>query len=113
VDNTGNIITNYDEDKSVYIVNASEVKSGCGNGIALVSKEDFHSGRVLDMEASYSEVGDVNFTITEQIDSEYAVIDRDDTTDEMRLVDIGSVSGISFVASSFGISWDFEDYNVV
>ncbi len=107
------IVANYHEDKNVYNVGSHEIKSGCGGGVAVVTKEDFHSGRIVDMNATYNDVGEVDFTIGEDSSSEFAAIDAGDTSDEMRQVSIGSVSGISFVAGSFDITWDFEDYNVI
>jgi hypothetical protein len=81
---TGQIVSNYNESKDVYDFVYSETKSaqGCQTGELNITKADF-SGGIAVAKARYNEVGILKLKVyeIENSNSEYAHIDKADTTE--------------------------------
>ena len=70
---------------SSFHVESNISKSGCVNGALHVEPFSFENG-VKSVDANYSDIGDMNITIKEILGSEFAIVDKNDTNDENRLI---------------------------
>ncbi len=88
LDNSGKPSEDYNESKSAnsFEVNATEIKSGCITGTFNLSDFNFSNGIANNVDANYSEVGEINITLKEINGSEFANVDSDDTNDSDRLI---------------------------
>jgi hypothetical protein len=71
---------------SSFVVEANISKPSCFNGTLNVAPFNFENGVKNSVDANYSDVGDINITIKEKDGSEFAFVDRDDTSDEDRFI---------------------------
>lgn len=86
LDDLGNATSDYNETQDTsFEINAAISKSTCTNGTFNLSSFSFADG-IQNVDANYSENGDVNITIVEIVNSEYAIIDKDDTSDNERFI---------------------------
>ena len=69
-------------------INATELKVECVTSDENFSIEDinFTDGSSVEVNGSYSGLGDLNITLKEVVGSEFAKVDNDDTNDEKRLI---------------------------
>ena len=67
-------------------IEANETKRGCKRGTIDLKPFSFHNGVAKDIEATYSEIGDINITLYEKEGSEFAKVDEDDTNAMLRLI---------------------------
>ncbi len=79
--------TDYNETKDMsFVIESNITKAGCYQGSLSVNNFSFQNGKAKDVNASYSNIGDINITIKEKAGSEFAYVDRDDTNDTVRLI---------------------------
>ncbi len=116
LDESGGAAKDYNESRGVsFDVNATPLHTGCKEGVWNIENFSFTDGEADDVNASYTEVGEINITIYEINGSEYAKVDQDDTPDNVRLINEGSVTvkvapyeinitGVEFI-NSFGEDW--------
>ncbi|WP_434581132.1 hypothetical protein MLC52_02380 [Sulfurimonas sp. NW15] len=103
LDANGNPSTDYNETKnSSFKVDANITKSTCTLGSFTMENFSFINGQKNDVNASYSEVGELNITIQEINGNEFAKIDADDTNDIQRLIEQNSTT-VSFAPHHFSI----------
>ncbi|UCN00793.1 LamG domain-containing protein [Sulfurimonas sp. SWIR-19] len=103
LDANGNPSTDYNETRnSSFRVDANITKSTCTLGNFTMENFSFANGQKSDVNASYSEVGDLNITIKEINGSEFAKVDADDTNDNQRLIEQNSTT-LSFAPHHFSI----------
>ncbi len=60
--------------------------SRCIDGSLHVTPFSFENGAEKSVDANYTDIGDINITIKEILGSEFAVVDKDDTSVENRLI---------------------------
>ncbi|WP_434637659.1 LamG domain-containing protein [Sulfurimonas sp. NW7] len=103
LDANGNPSTDYNETRnSSFKVDANITKSTCTLGSFTMENFSFVNGQKNDVNASYSEVGELNITIQEINGNEFAKIDADDTNDIQRLIEQNSTT-VSFAPHHFSI----------
>ncbi len=79
--------TDYNETKDIsFVIESNITKAGCYQGSLNVNSFAFQNGVAKDINASYSNIGDINITIKEKTGSEFAKVDSDDTNDTARLI---------------------------
>lgn len=82
----GSLTENYNETKGMsFKVTSVIAKSGCTNGVLNIADFSFLDGS-QSVDANYSENGEVNITIAEILDREFAKVDENDTSDLIRLI---------------------------
>ena len=83
--------SDYNETKGIsFLVESNITKPGCYQGVINVDNFSFQNGIAKDINASYSNIGDINITIKEKLGSEFAIVDADDTNDSDRLIEENS-----------------------
>ncbi len=110
-DANGSVVKNYNEDKSVYLLDINETKtdSSCDLGIeAQREKVDFSKGEA-NISVSYSDVGILGFKLYEKDGSEFAKIDRDDTPDKDRFIKIAQKNSSEIKAADIELLWDLKN----
>ncbi len=110
----GNNATDYNETKvdGSFTVDYNETKPGCKTGILDYDDIDFTNGLAQDVDANYSEVGEVNITIREIVGSEFAKVDGDDTPEADRLI-MEADRVISVDAHHFELNATMQDFDVL
>jgi len=95
--------TDYNETRGAsFAVDANITNTNCNLGNFSLNTFSFSNGQKNDVNASYSEVGDLNITIKEINGSEYAKVDADDTPDTQRVIEKNSII-LSFSPYQFSI----------
>ena len=109
VDYSGNVVTNYNENSNVYKIDYNETNSSYITGVLSGSQANFNNG-VAKFQAKYSEVGKIDFNISEVISNEFASIDQGDgTTQNQRSIGNYSYNMERIYPSKIEItSWDFK-----
>ncbi|QOP42912.1 hypothetical protein FJR45_02680 [Sulfurimonas sediminis] len=103
LDANNNPSTDYNETRnSSFRVDANITKITCTLGSFSMENFSFANGQKSDVNASYSEVGDLNITIKEINGSEFAKVDADDTNDNQRVIEQNSTT-VSFAPHHFSI----------
>ena len=91
IDQNGDPAKDYNETRGVsFTIDANETKHGCQNGSLQIEQFHFQDGVAQNIDANYSEIGDINITLYEINGSEFAQVDADDTNDSMRLIEPAS-----------------------
>ena len=116
--------TDYNESKGdSFLVNATEIKSGCKTGDFNLSDFNFSNGGASNIDANYSEVGEINITIKDSNNSHsFAYVDVNDTNDSVRLIASKSkivavkpyeinITDINFTVTT-GTNWLYMDKNI-
>ncbi len=100
IDGNESNTTNYNESYNVsFQIEHNETKSGCATGVIDLSSVSFNNGS-LKSDINYSEVGKVDFNISEIAGSEFAIVDANDTSDSLRYIDKANTT-VKFTASHF------------
>ncbi|MBE0492005.1 MAG: LamG domain-containing protein [Sulfurospirillum sp.] len=87
LDDTSQRSQDYNETKGLsFDINATIAKGGCTNGVLNMANFSFKDG-LQNVDANYSENGEINITVFEKLGSEFAFVDADDTNDTMRLIE--------------------------
>ena len=95
--------TDYNETRNTsFEVDANITNTNCNLGNFSLNTFSFSNGQKNDVNASYSEVGDLNITIKEINGSEFAKVDADDTPDTQRVIEKNSTI-LSFRPYQFSI----------
>ncbi len=86
-DFNGDFTSSYDENISVYKMDHNETKEdmSCLRGELDFNQSDFDNG-LANFKAKYSEVGELNIKVSEVDGKEFAIIDKDDGSDESRFI---------------------------
>ncbi len=80
--------TSYDESMlDSFVIEGSRTIAGCDVGDLNISAFSFSDGKKENVNAVFSNVGDINITIKEIVGSEFALVDADDTSDAERLIE--------------------------
>ena len=87
-DINNNFINSYDENASVYKIDYNETKEdmNCSRGLLDFNLSDFSHGQA-NFNAQYSEVGELNIKVSEVEGEEFAIIDKDDGSNEFRFIE--------------------------
>lgn len=86
LDINSNNANDYNATKDISFEIISNItKSGCANGTLGIENFSFENG-FKSVDVNYSDIGDLNITIREKTNSEFAIIDKDDTLDSERLI---------------------------
>ena len=106
----GNGSTDYNESlNSSFKVEYNETQSQCTRGV--LSLEDFNfSDGVKDLDTHYTEAGEINVSIQETNGSEFAQIDRDDTSDADRLIPSYHTT-ITFIPHHFDLNATMDNFD--
>ena len=111
--------TDYNETKDIsFMVESNITKIGCYDGSLNMDNFSFKNGIAKDINASYSNIGDINITIKEKLGNEFAKVDSDDTSKNDRLIKESStlitlkpydinVTDVTYTNSS-GKSWLYD-----
>jgi hypothetical protein len=101
LDGKGNIITNFNELDSTYLVSVEENNTACVRSPIFIKNGDFVSGKA-NVRMKYNDVGVLKFKVVESII--YANVDEKDTTAMDRIISEGNI--ISNEIEPFSISLD-------
>jgi hypothetical protein len=83
--NKSNHISGYNEELNSSFSITKAIPSGCDTGDLNIPDFNFTNGSAS-VDVNYSDIGDINLTISEIDGSEFAKVDRADTTDTQRFI---------------------------
>ncbi len=109
IDILGNISRNYNEDfNTSFIIEYKERKPACDKGVINLLSAKFNDGNLTQV-INYSEVGELDFNISEIPNYEFAVIDANDTSDSQRYI-LEANTTVKFTANRFILdNWELID----
>lgn len=110
----GSTVVNYDENVSVYGLDYNETLVGNGNGCVrgvLTAPKVAFSGGVATIVSHYDNVGQLDLKAyeVEDVDTEFAVVDKDDGSNESRYIEDDSLQTDKFSPSNITLDWDFTN----
>jgi hypothetical protein len=112
LDVLGNVVSNYEENTTVYALDYNEtlVASGCDVGTLIAPKVAFVHGKATIL-SNYNNVGKLDFRIYERegVGTEFAVIDRDDGSENNRYIVQDSLQSSQFSPAKLAMTWDFKN----
>jgi hypothetical protein len=110
IKNDGNIVTNYEENTTVYRVehNETDTSGKCTTGVLKYTQVPFKNG-VATFKASYHEIGKIVLKVDEVDGEEFASIDKYDGTNSKRFILGADVNSSEFTANKISLNWDFKD----
>ncbi len=102
-------VYNYNEEVNAsFKINYNEKLSSCKTGELNLSNITFTNGTIF-KELIYSEVGKLDFNISEIKGSEFALIDINDTPDKQRLITKATISDIVFIPAKAVVNWSLKN----
>ncbi len=112
LDENNNTVKNYNDLVSLndgnVTIEIKEKKDNCYTGDLSFEDKNFIDGEA-EINAKYSEIGEVNFTVKEVEGKEFAKIDMDDTPDEKRFITPETIE-VKFLPYSFKIEGNYNDF---
>jgi hypothetical protein len=99
----------FSTDRNSPYAEVNETKPGCTTGHINIRNLHFVNGKA-ELNATYSEVGDINFTIKEINGSEFANVDTNDTNDSERFITPGSII-LHVLPHHFAVSASYSNFN--
>ncbi|HIP20687.1 MAG TPA: LamG domain-containing protein, partial [Sulfurimonas sp.] len=112
LDALGATVVNYDENVSVYGLDYNEtlIANGCVRGVLTAPKVVFSQG-VATIVSRYDNVGQLDLKAYEikDADTEFAVVDKDDGSNEDRYIEDDALQTGKFSPSSIAMNWDFKN----
>ncbi len=115
-DALGNTVTSYTgSNQAPYAVDYNDTKASSGCVVGTLTPNpiniSFVNGVAIVNNAKYSEVGKIDFTVSDKKSSAYAVVDKNDhgITDSLLLIGKASASGMNFGVSKAIIEWELKN----
>ncbi len=110
IDFANNPTSQYNESiNTSFDINFTEKKPHCVIGNIDLSNIKFTNGEAIE-DINYSEAGELDFNISEIAGREFALVDKDDTSDAQRYIIPATASSINFTAGYFTIdSWSLSN----
>lgn len=114
LDALGHRVSNYDENVTVYGLDYNETLvsngHGCVRGELTAPKAAFVNGSAT-IVSHYDNVGQLDLKVYEiqNADTEFAVVDKDDGSNEDRYIDKDTLQTDKFSPSNIAMTWDFKN----
>jgi hypothetical protein len=103
------VVTNYEEAADVYHVDYNETKSACTSGDLTLGKVAFSNGIAKITNVKYDDIGELDFTVSEDFDKAYALIDENDyASDDLSMyIEEADALGVKFAPANITIGTTF------